>query len=137
MMLERCWMTLASGWLLLAAGPALADCEGWGGALPAFITVEQLAACLDAGADPKAQDENGLTPLHLAAVGNENPAVIAALLEAGADLKARNKDGMTPLHLAAWFNGNPAVIAALLEAGADPKARDEFGNTPSPLGGQG
>ena len=71
-----------------------------------------------------------MTPLHWAARGNENPAVIAALVDAGADLKARTEGGLTPLHWAARGNENPAVIAALLDAGADLKARTEGGLTP-------
>ena len=77
-----------------------------------------------------ARNENGVTPLHWAARGNENPAVIAALVDAGADLKARTGYGLTPLHAAAISNANPAVITALLDAGADPNARTEDGETP-------
>ena len=55
-----------------------------------------MTDCLQSGADPKARDEGGRTPLHRAAEPNENPAVIEALLDAGADLKARDKDGETP-----------------------------------------
>ena len=85
---------------------------------------------LQSGADPKARDEGGRTPLHRAAESNENPAVIEALLDAGADLKARDKDGVTPLHVAAGLNKSPAIITALLDAGADLKARDKDGETP-------
>ena len=89
-------------------------------------TVEDVTACLDAGADVKARDEFGYTPLHRAARFNEKPAVIEALLAVGANVKARDKNGSTPLHWAA----NPAVIEALLAAGANIEARDEFGYTP-------
>ena len=69
-----------------------------------------MTDCLQSGADPKARDEGGRTPLHRAAESNENPAVIEALLDAGADLKARDKDGVTPLHVAAGLNKSPAII---------------------------
>ena len=85
---------------------------------------------LDAGADLKARDKDGETPLHRAAGFNENPAVIEALLDAGADLKARDRLGVTPLHWAAGFNESLAIITALLDAGADLKARDKDGETP-------
>ena len=91
---------------------------------PAIIT-----ALLDAGADPKARDTTGSTPLHFAAF-QENPALITVLLDAGADPKARDIAGLTPLHAAAMFTYNPAVITVLLDAGADPKARDIAGKTP-------
>ena len=62
---------------------------------------------------------NTWTPLHLAAMANENPAVIETLLKAGAVLEARDKWKNTPLHYAARYNENPAVIETLLKAGAD------------------
>ena len=95
-------------------------------------TVESVAACLAAGADPMVESKNKWkwTPLHLAARYNENPAVIEALLKAGADLAALEKEGRTPLHLAAIGNENPAVIDALIRAGADLRARDKFKDTP-------
>ena len=93
-------------------------------------TVEDVTACLDAGADPAATNDAGVTPLHWAAWSNESPAVIQALLVAGANLEARNDNGGTPLRNAAWNNENLAVLEALLAAGADLEARDEDGGTP-------
>ena len=71
-----------------------------------------MTDCLQSGADPKARDKDGRTPLHRAAESNENPAVIEALLDAGADLKARDRLGVTPLHWAAGFN---ALLSKLAE----------------------
>ncbi len=51
---------------------------------------------LDAGAAVDARDVDGWTPLHLAALLTETPAVIEALLIAGADTSARDRDGITP-----------------------------------------
>ena len=86
------------------------------------------------GADIAARDDIGRTPLHFAAEGNENPAVIEALLAAGADPMARLDastvfDGETPLHVAA-YNEHPAVVEVLVAAGANVDARDEDGDTP-------
>ncbi len=127
-------MTLAAGLaaLLLTGGQATAtDCGRWN--TPYFFrgaSTEDVQTCLNAGADPNARSKNGVTPLHSAASGNENPAVIQALIDAGADLEARNEGGITPLHGAAAVNENPAVIEALLDAGADLEARTEGGWTP-------
>ena len=105
-------------------GPAEAPvkCDGWN--TEEFFetaTVDVVTACLAAGADVAARDDDGFTPLHRAALSSEHPTVIEALLVAGADLEARSDIGRTPLHLAAW-NENPAVIEALLAAGADVEA---------------
>ena len=43
-----------------------------------------------------AWDNYGLTPLHLAALLTDNPAIIAALIDAGADAAARDANGKTP-----------------------------------------
>ena len=92
-------------------------------------TVQDVKACLEAGADPKERGEYRKTPLHRAAEHNENPLVIEALLAAGADPNSRGRGKETPLHYAAGHNENPMVIEALLTAGADPLAQSS-GGTP-------
>ena len=93
-------------------------------------TAEMIKAHLDAGADPKARDEDGSTALMFAAGLNGNPEIIKMLLDAGADLEARDEiEGWTALMLAAGFNGNPQVIKTLLDAGADLEAANEDGMT--------
>ena len=106
------------------------DCEQWN--TERYFrkaSVEDVTACLAAGADPKARDKWKNTPLHSARF-NENPAVIEVLLQAGAGLEARNKWKSTPLHWAGRSNENPEVVETLLKAGADPKARDMDRRTP-------
>ena len=113
------------------------SCSHWN--TPKFFktaSVEDVTACLKAGADPKAQDEDGWTPLHHIVRGNGNSSLVAALLQSGADPNARAKRGWTPLHGAALSAANnmeftsPDIISALIKAGADPNARDADGETP-------
>ncbi len=132
-------VVVAGGYATLPSTPACAvaadtsaSCADWNtGRFFATASVEDVTTCLKAGADPRAQDQFGHTPLHWAALINNNPDIIAALVKAGADLKARNRGGHTPLHTAAnRHEANPTIIAALVKAGADPNARDEGGGTP-------
>ena len=84
---------------------------------------------LDAGADPNAVDDGGLTPLHQGAK-NSNPVITAHLLAAGADPNALDNEGYTPLHHSAARGGSGRVITRLLSAGADPLAESNDGRTP-------
>ena len=126
--------------LALCAHPASAqeDCDDWNtGNFFATATARTVTACLEAGADVNAIDDNtwwprtrGSTPLHSAAQSSRDRAVIAVLLAAGADVNARTRYGMTPLHVAVGANRNLGVVEELVAAGADLNARDGDGNTP-------
>ena len=84
---------------------------------------------LEAGADPNARNDEGLTALHFGA-RNSNPVVTSHLLEAGANPRARDNEGFTPLHYAARWSGNRRVVGILIEAGANPLAESNDGRTP-------
>ena len=93
-----------------------------------------IAALVRAGADVNALDNEGNTPLLLAAgprTGPDptfGPAAIAALAAAGADLEVRDTYGFTALHWAA-FARETAAIEALQEAGANPVTLDPHDRT--------
>ncbi len=121
------------------------DCSYWNTEEFARVaTADATAACLEAGADVNARDENGNTPLLLAtghygggtimdgSPASEDPAIVTALLEAGADVDARDAGGNTALGRAAGgkavatVRGGmldlveiPHIVAALLAAGAE------------------
>ena len=119
-------------WWFAPMAVAQAACDEWNtGTFFEKAAASDVTRCLaEFGADLKARDGNGWTPLHVAAAFGETPSVVAALLDAGADPRARDEHGRTPLHMVAWFSKTSAVVAALLDAGADLKARSKDGETP-------
>lgn len=103
---------------------------------------DAIKGMLANGADINAADNDGTTPLHLAAMDLQ-PAVAQMLLECGADPNARESDGRTALRYAVdpnlffpspegpRFKAARAVITRmLLEHGADPNAEADDGTTP-------
>ncbi|HEY9594559.1 MAG TPA: ankyrin repeat domain-containing protein, partial [Spirochaetia bacterium] len=82
-----------------------------------------------AGADINGRDDDGLTPLMIAARRNGDAKVIAAIVKAGANLNDVTDDGMTTLMLAARDTRSPDVVTALLKAGADGLLKSNEGKT--------
>ena len=73
-------------------------------------------------------EDNGITPLHLAAE-NCHSNVVALLLNKGAKINVQATDKATPLHLAAQENCAD-VVTLLLARKANVNARDNLGRTP-------
>lgn len=83
---------------------------------------------LEQGLDPNFRNQDGETPLHLAAWRGD-PMMIRELLAAGADIDPRDKtDGRTPLGWAV-FQGHREAAEALIDAGADIDHRERTGAT--------
>jgi ankyrin repeat protein len=81
---------------------------------------EVVPLLLRAGLDPRIRDDDGHTPLALAAAAGD-PSTVAALLSAGAPLDDLDFDGGSPLERALETpheTGRGAVVRALLGAGA-------------------
>jgi ankyrin repeat protein len=72
------------------------------------------------GADVKARNAQGWTPLHVAAAGGD-VAVLTLLLQYGADVHAQSNIGTTPLYNATAFGRKEALVAVLLAHGAHPE----------------
>ena len=86
-------------------------------------TVEQILA---SGADVNAPDDQGMTPLWVAA-GNDRADIVRLLIERGADVNASSKRGRTPLHVAFHY-GYAGIARLLIEKGADMNAC-KYGST--------
>jgi ankyrin repeat protein len=71
-------------------------------------------------------DEDGNTPLTLAARGDQ-PPIVSMLLDAGADVNSKNSEtGDTPL-MNACSGGSLAIVELLIERGADVNASNKHG----------
>jgi ankyrin repeat protein len=100
--------------------------DSWHGRPEAVMTL------LANGADPRACDAEGNTPLHHAARSSD-PGVAALLRDAAAELDVLNHEGVTPLGTACAA-GNWRLARFLLERGAKPEAT---GATPALLAAAG
>jgi ankyrin repeat protein len=87
-------------------------------------------------AEIDAKDEDGRTPLSVAAEGGEE-STVKLLLKAGADSNALDSSGRTPTSFAAAFHGNGwrvsnyvSVLEALLDNGGNVNIQDNTGMTP-------
>ncbi|MDQ2950020.1 MAG: ankyrin repeat domain-containing protein [Acidobacteriota bacterium] len=84
---------------------------------------------LDCGATVDQADDDGITPLGWAAIGNQ-PEVARILIEHGADVNHVDKKGMTPLLYAASIDfGSSTMIDLMVKAGANLAARNPEGLT--------
>lgn len=90
-------------------------------------------AALSARPDANLRDEQGATPLMLAA-SLGNLGIVQALIEAGAEVNAADARGWTPLVCAVYNaeldRGFPDVVSRLIEAGANIEAPIGYGVRP-------
>lgn len=93
--------------------------------------IDMARVLLEFGADANAVDDQGGTPLHVAA-REGNAELIRLLAERRAVVDARDKSNWTPLHFASSQKKVEAT-RALLRAGADRYARTKGGETPHKL----
>lgn len=92
-------------------------------------TIEKLArSILEFGAPTDATDNNGYTPLHLAAARGDD-FMIDILLKNGANVDARTAAGDTPMYVATFWE-HPHTVRKLLMHGANRDIPNNEGRTP-------
>lgn len=95
--------------------------------------VPALKQLLEDGADPNAINEDGVTVLQWAVLGEPTTATVygqvKALLGAGANPNIPDDRGRTALHYAAEHGGSNAVTQALIDGGAAVNTLDQTGFT--------
>lgn len=88
-----------------------------------YVEVAQLL--LEHGADVRAVNDEGVTPLHLASTAE----MASLFLDNGAEIDALTHDGITPLNLAASEYRSVDLIQELLRRGANPNILNKYGKT--------
>lgn len=92
--------------------------------------LDYVAKFLDQkGSDVDAQDEEGISALHVAVLGMNIP-IMTLLLDHGADTNITTFDGVSPLHMAAR-SGEIYIVKLLIDHYADVLAMDDEGRTPA------
>ena len=92
-----------------------------------------VARLVDAGADPNTRDNDGRTPLQVAAAQG-SPDTVCALLKSGASPEIVDYKNVTPLHRLVQRRPEEdcelRAFNALIESGVDPNRPDNLGRTP-------
>lgn len=92
------------------------------------MMLSDLRGLNDAVGDLEFRDEQGATPLHIAAA-NGYVSVVEFLLDQHVSTDVCDNDQWQPIHAAACW-GHPDVLEMLVQAGADLNARTKNGETP-------
>ena len=92
-------------------------------------TSDILTYLLEHGADPRVQDAQGNTPLHLVSMDWDRNDRLPELLKMDPPLHVKNNLGRTPLHVACG-HGTSTMVKKLLEAGSPFGMRDKEDRSP-------
>ena len=91
------------------------------------VDLKGIKDFLAKGADVNAKDEDGLTPLHRAALAGHKE-IVELLITNGAEVNAKDGDGFTPLVFAVDI-GHKEIVEILIAKGADVNVKDENSHT--------
>ena len=92
------------------------------------LSVKDVLAAFDGGADVNEVDNDGFTPLHMVAALSKDPKIVDVLVKRGAMVNAMTSNGWTPFLYAARQNANPAILTTLVRHGADVTLRPKNEN---------
>ena len=98
-------------------------------ALKENASLPMLETLINGGANIVATDEDGNTPLIIAAAYHTNPNVITSLFEFGLKSDAKNKFGYDALTMAAYHNNLP-IVRMIADNLINLNSRDADGRTP-------
>lgn len=127
--------------VLIEGGAKIDGPCGFDGMSPLMVAcksrqVEAARLLIKLGANIKAADEKGRTPLHYASgsasgsdLKGEGEAIVSSLIEGGADVNHRDKRGETPLFDACRWSDSK-IVKLLIEAGSDVNVRNNSGKSP-------
>jgi len=91
---------------------------------------EAVQLFIDAGADPLAADNSGLTALHYATESTaKSLSLVSLLLKLGADIGATSTSGDSVLHHAAQHGADQKMMIFLIMGGAPLTSKTRFGET--------
>ncbi|MCL1876307.1 MAG: ankyrin repeat domain-containing protein [Synergistaceae bacterium] len=111
--------------LLKNGADAYINTKSQSGNTPLIFAIEShntevVKALVQAGADVNMKDNEGMTPLMIAAKSIfKEHEILSVLIRSGADINAKNQNGLTALILAGNA-GNQEAISILADNGADP-----------------
>lgn len=83
------------------------------------LSVKDVLAAFNGGADVNEVDGDGFTPLHVISALSKDPKMVDVLAKRGAVVNAMTSNGWTPFLYAATQNDNPAILTTLVRYGAD------------------